>query len=138
MKITSHIERNVVAIDENSTALEAAMRMTDKYIGALVVMGVRGVCGLFTERDLMMQVVGAKLNPADVAIKDVMSGYAVKVAPDETCGHCLALMKENRCRHLLVFDGDDFAGIVSLRDIVATMIEEREEMILRLKEYISG
>ncbi|MDQ6960506.1 MAG: CBS domain-containing protein [Mariprofundaceae bacterium] len=138
MKITSHIERNVVAIDENSTALEAAMRMTDKYIGALVVMGTRGVSGLFTERDLMMQVVGAQRNPPDVAIKDVMSGKAVKVGSEETCDHCLDLMKENRCRHLLVFDADEFIGIVSLRDIVALMIEDREEMISRLKEYISG
>jgi len=138
MKITSHIERNVVTIDENNTALKAAMLMTDKYIGALVVTGARVGSGLFTERDLMMQVVGAQKNPADVTIKDVMSEKAVHVGPEETCERCLDLMKENRCRHLLVFDADEFVGIVSLRDIVALMIEEREEMISRLKEYISG
>jgi len=138
MKITSEIERHVVTINEHSTALEAAVLMASKYIGALVVKGERGIAGLFTERDLMMQVVGAQRNPLDVVIKDVMSEKAVKVGSGETCDHCLDLMKENRCRHLLVFDGDEFIGIVSLRDIVALMIEEREEMILRLKEYISG
>jgi len=138
MKITPHIVRDVVTIDEHSTALEAAVLMTEKYIGALAVMGVKGVVGLFTERDLMMQVVGEQRNPEDVSVKDVMSGQAVKVKPDETCERCLNLMKENRCRHLLVFDGDEFAGIVSLRDIVALMIEEREQMISRLREYISG
>jgi len=138
MKITSEIERNVVTIDEHSTALDAAMLMTWKYIGALVVTGAWGIIGLFTERDLMMRVVGEQRNPSDVAIKDVMSEKAVKVGPEETCERCLNLMKENRCRHLLVFDDDEFIGIVSLRDIVALMIEEREEMISRLKEYISG
>jgi len=138
MKITSQIERNVVTIDEHSTALDAAMLMTGKYIGALVVTGAWGIIGLFTERDLMMRVVGEQQNPPDVAIKDVMSEKAVKVGPEETCERCLDLMKENRCRHLLVFDSDEFVGIVSLRDIVALLIEEREEMISRLKEYISG
>ncbi|GMQ99749.1 MAG: CBS domain-containing protein [Zetaproteobacteria bacterium] len=138
MKITSEIERHVVTINEHSTALEAAILMTSKYIGALVVKGEQGIAGLFTERDLMMQVVGAQRNPSDVVIKDVMSEKTVKVGSGETCDRCLDLMKENRCRHLLVFDGDEFIGIVSLRDIVALMIEEREEMISRLKEYISG
>jgi len=138
MKITSEIERHVVTIGEHSTALEAATLMTGKYIGALVVTGTSGIIGLFTERDLMMQVVGEQRNPSDVTVKDVMSGQAVKVGPEETCDRCLDLMKENRCRHLLVFNGEDFVGIVSLRDIVALMIEEREEMISRLKEYISG
>jgi len=138
MKITSQIERNVATIDEHSTALDAAVLMTEKYIGALVVTGAYGIVGLFTERDLMMQVVGEQRNAADTLVKDVMSGQAVRVGPEDTCDHCLDLMKENRCRHLLVFNADEFVGIVSLRDIVALMIEEREEMISRLKEYISG
>jgi len=138
MKITSEIERHVVTIGEHSTALEAATLMTGKYIGALVVTGSKGIVGLFTERDLMMQVVGEQRNPPDVTIKDVISGKTVRVGPEETCDRCLDLMKENRCRHLLVFDGDEFVGIVSLRDIVALMIKEREDMISRLREYISG
>jgi len=138
MRITSQIERNVVTIDENSTTLEAATLMTGKYIGAVIVTGALGIVGLFTERDLMMAVVGAERNPSDTVIKDVMSEKVVKVTPEETCDRCLDLMKENRCRHLLVFDGEEFVGLVSLRDIVALMIEEREEMISRLQEYISS
>jgi len=138
MRITSEVERHVVTIGEHSTALEAAMLMTEKYIGALVVTGTSGIVGLFTERDLMMRVVGEQRDPPNVIIRDVISKKAVKVGPEETCDRCLDLMKENRCRHLLVFDSDEFVGIVSLRDIVALMIEEREDMISRLKEYISG
>jgi CBS domain-containing protein len=47
-------------------------------------------------------------------------------------------MKEYRCRHLLVFDGDEFVGIVSLRDMVMLMMEEKEELIAYLHQYISS
>lgn len=138
MKITPRIERKVALIDEHRTALEAATLMTEQYIGSVVVTGTSGIKGLFTERDLMMRVVGEKKDPAEVKLADVMPSEVVRVSPDETCDHCLELMKENRCRHLLVFDGDEFVGLVSLRDMVALMMDEREEMIARLKEYISG
>jgi len=45
-------------------------------------------------------------------------------------------MKERRCRHLLVFDGEDFVGLVSLRDMVVLLLEEKEQLITSLKEYI--
>jgi len=47
-------------------------------------------------------------------------------------------MKEYRCRHLLVFDGENFVGLVSLRDMVVLLLEEKEQLVTRLKEYISA
>jgi len=138
VKITSDIERNVATIDCDATALEAAVLMTRRYIGSVAVTKARNIVGIFTERDLMMRVVGEQKDPAQVRIRDVIPDDAVRVGPDETCERCLDLMKEHRCRHLLVFEGGTFIGIVSLRDIVALMIEERENLISRLKEYISG
>ncbi len=139
MQITSEIERNVVVINENTTALDAAILMTEKYIGSLVVRGSEsGVRGLFTERDLMMRVVGEKRDPATTLVKDVMPSEFVSVAPDESCSRCLELMKANRCRHLLVFEDGHFVGIVSLRDVVAALISEKEMLISALSHYITG
>jgi len=138
MKITSEIKRNVITIDEQSTTSEAAILMTNKQIGALVVTGAAGIIGLFTERDLMTRVVAKQKDPVDITLKDVISGKVVRVGPEETCEHGLDLMKENHCRHLLVFENDEFVGVISLRDIVALMSGEREDMISRLQEYISG
>ncbi len=138
MLITSQIQYNVATIDENSSAREAARQMTERYIGSLAVTGAYGVKGIFTERDLMMRVIGEGLDPATVKVGDVTNESLVKVMPTEEVGHCLDLMKENRCRHLVVFDGNKFVGIVSLRDIVALMISEKEELIARLKEYIAS
>jgi len=138
MKITSNIERTVLTIDENRTVLEAAILMAKQYVGSTVITSPSGIKGLFTERDLMMKVVGEKRDPAKVKLKDVISIDSVRVSPNETSSRCLDLMKEHRCRHLLVFDGDEFVGIVSLRDMVTLMIEEKEGLIAQLKGYITG
>ncbi len=136
--ISSQIVRKVLTIDENRTAHDAAALMTKEYIGSVVVTGSDGIKGLFTERDLMMKVVGEGREPKEVKIKDVMEKNPVRVSPDDTASHCLELMKENRCRHLLVFNGNEFVGIVSLRDMVAMMIEEKEELISHLERYITS
>ena len=137
MIIESIIERNVMTIDENATAHEAAELMTKHYIGSLIVTGRMGFRGLFTERDLMMDVVGQGREASTTKLADVVRENFVRVSPMHEAEACLALMKEHRCRHLLVFDGDDFVGLVSLRDMVVLLLEEREELISRLKEYIS-
>jgi len=138
MNITSQIQHNVATIDENCSTLEAAKLMTERYIGSLVVTGAYGVKGIFTERDLMMRVIGEGLEPAHVKVGDATDESLVTVKPDEEVNHCLELMKENRCRHLVVFDGDDFVGIVSVRDMVALMLSEKEALIARMQEYISS
>jgi len=136
--IESIIERNVMTIDENSTALEAAELMTKHYIGALIVTGRMGFRGLFTERDLMMDVVGEDKDPSSTRIADIVREDFARVTPQDSADHCLDLMKEHRCRHLLVFDGEDFVGLVSLRDMVVLLLDEKEQLIASLKEYISA
>jgi len=138
MHITSQIQHNVATIDENSSTLDAAKQMTERYIGSLVVTGAYGVKGMFTERDLMMRVIGEGLDPAQVKVGDATDESLVTVKPDAEVSNCLHLMKENRCRHLVVFDGDSFVGIVSVRDMVALMLSEKEALIARMQEYISS
>jgi signal-transduction protein with cAMP-binding, CBS, and nucleotidyltransferase domain len=70
-----------------------------------------------------MRVVGKKRDPERVKIKEVMTKDVARVSPSDTANHCLNLMKKRRCRHLLVFDGDEFVGIVSLRNMVTLMME---------------
>jgi CBS domain-containing protein len=138
MTIASKIVRRVATIDENKTVLDAAKLMTEEFIGSVVVTNSSGIRGLFTERELAMNVVGKGKDPEKVQIKDVMTCDPIKVSPDDTASGCLDLMKNHRCRHLLVFEGDEFIGIVSLRDMVALMIDEKEELIGHLQRYITS
>lgn len=137
-QIESGIQRRVATLDEDSTALEAAQLMTERFIGSVVVTGPHAVRGIFTERDLVKRVVAAGHDPARVRLRAVMREDLVHVGPRESVERCLALMKQRRCRHLLVFDGEECVGIVSLRDLVALMLEEKEQLIQQLTRYIAG
>ena len=136
--IESKITRKVVTLDENKSALDAALLMTGEFIGSLVVTSSSKITGLFTERELMMKVVGKRRDAEKVQIKEVMARDPIRVSPTDTATHCLDQMKEQRCRHLLVFAGDQFVGIVSLRDIVALMLDEKDELIRCLEKYIAS
>ena len=136
--IASKIVRKVLTIDESHSVLEAATLMAEEFVGSAVITSSSRITGIFTERDLMMRVVGKKRDPDGVKIKDVMTKDVVIVSPKDTANYCLNLMKEHRCRHLLVFDGDEYVGIVSLRDMVALMMEEKEDLIACLHQYISS
>ena len=125
--ISEKIERQVVLLDENKTTHEAAMLMSDKHIGSVVVTRNSRVVGLFTERDLIRQVIKERRDPDQVMIKDVMRKQVPKVAPNESGEKCIELMKQYKCRHLLVFDADAFVGIISLRDLLVLLLEEKEE-----------
>ena len=137
-KIESKIVRKVASIDEDRSTLEAAILMTEEFIGAVVVRNPSGISGIFTERDLMMSVVGKKKDPENVKIREVMSHIPAQVSPNDSVSDCLDLMKNQRCRHLLVFDDNEFVGIVSLRDLVTLMIEEKEDLIESLNRYITS
>jgi CBS domain-containing protein len=136
--IAEKLVRPVFTIDESRSALEAAMLMREEFIGSVVVTSAAKVTGILTERDLIMRVVGKRIDPDKVTIKDVMTRDLIRVGPKDSSSHCLNLMKEHRCRHLLVFDGDEFLGIVSLRDMVSLLIDEKEELIEYLQRYISS
>ena len=137
MKINLGIRKTVTTIDENHTALEAAELMTQNQIGSVVITSHAQIIGIFTERELMMQVVGKGREPGNVKIKGVMHTDDLKIDPEATCDEALQLMKEKRCRHLLVFDKDEFIGLISLRDIVILTLQEKDDLIQQLEGYIS-
>lgn len=135
--IAAKVERKVALVDGERSVLDAAKTMAERYIGSVVVTAGADIKGIFTERDLM-RVVAQQQNPSVVKLKDVMRADPASVAPNAGVDECLQLMKENRCRHLLVFDGGKLVGIVSLRDLAALMLEEKEELIAQLTKYITG
>ncbi|MEO5333752.1 MAG: CBS domain-containing protein [Magnetococcus sp. YQC-5] len=118
-RITSVIQDNVATINQYRTVEEGVDIMVNRGVGSLVVMEGSTVVGYFTERDLMVRVVGKKRDPVRTPIHEVMTRDLVRVEFNATCKYCLTRMKEHRIRHLVVFDGPRFMGVVSMRDIAA-------------------
>jgi CBS domain-containing protein len=135
--ISPKVVRNVALLDESKTVLDAAKLMVDRYIGSIVVTRETEVCGIFTERDLM-RIVAQRQDAAAIPLRDVMRTDLARARPHETVEECLTTMRTNRCRHLVVFDGEHFIGIVSLRDLAMLMLDEKEKLIAQLTDYITG
>jgi CBS domain-containing protein len=105
-------------VGPNTTAFEAARMMTENGIGALPVVQGGKLVGIFSERDLMTRVVAQGRNPATTKVSEVMTSKPRTVSPDETVETCLGIMQELGFRHLPICAGDDFHGIVSMRDLM--------------------
>jgi CBS domain-containing protein len=135
--IAPKVEHKVALLDENRTVFDAAQLMVERYIGSVVVTASGGIRGIFTERDLM-RIVSQRKDPAQIQLSQVMRTDLLRVSPRDSVEQCLALMRANRCRHLLVFEDEKFVGIVSLRDLAMLMLDEKEQLIAQLTTYITS
>ncbi|MFL6653744.1 MAG: CBS domain-containing protein [Sulfurifustis sp.] len=136
-EIAPKVERKVAMLDQSKSVLDAASIMVERYIGSVVVVGGGDVKGIFTERDLM-RVIAQRRDPAETKLQSVMRPDIVSVHPDASIEQCLELMRQNRCRHLLVYEEERCIGIISLRDVAALMLEEKESLVRELTRYITG
>ena len=100
-----------------------------------VVDGER-VAGIFTERDVMARVVAAGVNPAETPVSAVMSTSLVVADVRDTHDVCLRRMQQARVRHLLVLDNGRLAGVLSLRDLLALELDEKDEAVTLLNAYV--
>ena len=123
-------------IQASASVAEAVEEMGQYDIGALVVSTEdRLLAGIFTERDVMMRVVRAGLDPKKTTLSLVMTREVRFVSPGTTLEAALALMYVHRHRHLLVIDGPHVHGLVSMRDLAYQLIrhgEGRFEAAVRL------
>ena len=130
--------RTVHTIEPSATVYEAVKLMADKNVGALVVVERGKVVGIVSERDYARKVVLMARSSKDTPLRDIMSSPVMYVQPEQTTEQCMALMTENRLRHLPVMDGGELVGLISIGDLVKATISEQQFIIEQLEQYISG
>lgn len=128
----------VHAIEPDDSVFEALQRMADKGIGALLVMQGDEVVGIVTERDYARKVALNGRSSALTLVRDVMTTSVMFVKPSQTSEECMALMTDNRLRHLPVMEGNRLVGLISIGDLVKDIISEQKFVINQLAQYISG
>jgi CBS domain-containing protein len=115
--------QEVMAVEPSATVLEAAKLMSRREIGAVLIRGDSGaVEGIFTERDVLKRIVGEQRDPKTTKVADVMSRNVRHVPPITTVEQALQLMVSQRYRHLLVQEGAQVLGLVSIRDLMYSFI----------------
>lgn len=137
-EILSHKGSQVWSIGPNATVFDAIQMMSDKNIGALLVIEGDQLVGIITERDYTRKVALKGKVSKQTAVKEILTGQVVKVHPDTTVEECMRLMTDHRARHLPVLEGSNIVGIISIGDLVNWIISAQTSTIHQLQTYISG
>lgn len=128
----------IYSVTPDTVILDAVRLMSDKSIGALLVMENGRLAGIITERDYTRKVVLKARSSQTALVREIMTAVAFTVSPDQTMESCMEIMTENRVRHLPVIDEGNLVGLISIGDLVKNIIEDQKEMITQLEKYIRG
>ncbi len=131
-------DQAIYSVHPGITVWEAVRTMAGHHIGAILVMDEGHLVGIFSERDLLVRVILAGLDPAATPVKAVMSADMVYVTPDTTIHEAMAVMTQRRCRHLPVMEGQELKGMVSIGDCTRWASRDQDYTIHHLQEYIHG
>ena len=142
MKTVKHILHSkpgvVHAVSPDASVLEALKIMMEKNISALLVTEDERLRGIFTERDYARKIILQGKSSKDTAIRDVMTKDPHTVTPEEAVDHCMQLMTDKHFRHLPVLHGSTIVGIISIGDLVKSIIEDQQQTISQLQSYITS
>jgi CBS domain-containing protein len=135
--IERHVTRQVVALDATTPCREAAKVMRDKKIGAVAVKEGGRVVGIVTERDMVARVLAAG-DTGVMPIGEAMRTDLPRIPPDASELETTELMRTQYTRHLLVETQGTVVGIISMRDVIQLMLDDKQFLIEQLQTYIDG
>ena len=128
----------IQTISPKATVYEALEKMSEKEIGALVVMENKKVVGIFSERDYARKIILQGKTSKNTLVKEAMSSHLFSVTPDTTVEDAMVLMTGKHIRHLPVFEKSKFVGIISIGDVLKLIISNKDFLINQLSDYIAG
>ena len=130
--------RNVWSIGPDANVYDALKLMAENEIGSLIVLEDNRTIGIITERDYARSVVLRGRASKDTPVREIMTSRPICATPDQTVEECMALITERRVRHLPVIDGDELIGLISIGDLVKSIISEQKFIIEQLEHYINS
>lgn len=130
--------REIYSIEPDASVYDAMKLMADKEIGSLVVMEGTKLVGLISERDYARKVILMGRSSKSTQVREIMTTRVVYAQPDQNIEECMALVTEKRVRHLPVIDEGRLVGVISIGDLVKSIISEQKFIIEQLERYIRG
>ena len=128
----------VFSVPPTATVYDAMKIMSDKDIGALLVMDGANFEGLVTERDYARKIILQGRSSKDTAVREIMSEPLITITPDTSVDEAMRLMTTNRIRHLPVFCDSKVHGLISIGDLVQWISFAQDQTIEQLEHYIEG
>jgi signal-transduction protein with cAMP-binding, CBS, and nucleotidyltransferase domain len=132
-------KQDLLTFPETATAMQAARGMTERKVGAVLVIATDGsLTGIFTERDLMARVVVEKRDLESTQLKDVMTRDLYQVGPEEEIARVRTELQRRHIRHLPIVADGKLLGVLSLRDILRADLEKMSHEVEELENYFLG
>jgi CBS domain-containing protein len=130
---------HVITVTPNQPVFDALKMLLDHKIGSLVVLDTDNqIKGIITERDLIREITRDYDALKSLKVADLMSTNLIVGTPDDEIEYIMGIMTQNRIRHLPIVTNQGLVGIVSIGDIVKTLLQETEVKNRFLEDYISG
>ncbi len=140
MKLVKHILKvkgyDIYSITMDAPVFDAIKLMSDKEVGALLVMEAGKLVGIISERDYTRKVILKGRSSKETPVKEIMTCPVIYTTPDEPIEKCMALMTAKRIRHLPVLEDRQVIGVISIGDLVKAIIAEHETWIRELENYV--
>jgi len=130
--------QSVWSVAPDSSVYDAMKRMAEKGIGALMVMEGEKLVGIISERDYARKVILQGRSSRTTQVREIMTSHVLYAQPEQNIEECMAVMTDKRVRHLPVYDEGRLVGVISIGDLVKSIITEQKFMIEQLEKYISG
>ena len=128
----------VWSITPDKFVFDALKLMGEENIGALAVVEAERLVGIISERDYARKVILQGRTSRDTRVAEIMTAAVVATRLDQNVKECMATMTARRIRHLPVVENDQLIGMISIGDLVKSIIDEQQFMIEQLANYISG
>lgn len=136
--ILGNTGREVFSVSASATVYAALEIMAEHNIGALPVVDDGHLHGIFSERDYARKIILKGKSSHDTPVSELMTADVFTITPDTDVEACMAMMTEHHIRHLPVLQGDQLIGLVSIGDVVKSVIAKQEDQIQELHDYVSG
>jgi CBS domain-containing protein len=128
----------VVTIDKTTTVLDAMSIFSANRVGSLLIVDtVGGILGIIGARDVLMAVINHLDKIKTMTVDEIMTTNLIVGTEDDHVDYILAIMTENRIRHIPIMRGKDLKGLVSIGDVVKALLKEKDVENRYLKDYIA-
>jgi len=137
-EILANKNNEIYSVAPDSTVYDAIKIMSDKNVGALLVMKNKSLMGIISERDYRNKVILKGRRSQETQVSEIMTADVYCVGPTETVDACLRIMTDRKIRHLPIVSDGNVQGVVSIGDLVKAVISKQKVEIITLQKYISG